>query len=183
MTYYAREGQKTRKSEFAVSLPKTNAGIRTIPMMDAVYDAFQEEYEYQKENGFNNTTIDGMTGFIFCNRFGNVHNPQTINRTIKRIAESYNAEELIRAKKEKRQPIILPHFSCHHLRHTFCTLFSDIIEHRMFFMVRQFVDNVVSCFSKQSLQNQCIVNISLPCMGIDKASLVYSCNCLRLSLI
>jgi hypothetical protein len=69
------------------------------------------------------------------------------------------------------------------LRHTFCTLFSDIIEHRMFFMVRQFVDNVVSCFSKQSLQNQCIVNISLPCMGIDKASLVYSCNCLRLSLI
>lgn len=125
LTYYAREGQKTRKSEFAVSLPKTNAGIRTIPMMDAVYHAFLEEYEYQKENGFNSATIDGMTGFIFCNRFGNVHNPQTINRTIRRIAESYNAEELIHAKKEKRQPVILPHFSCHHLRHTFCTRFCE----------------------------------------------------------
>lgn len=66
----------------------------------------------------------------------------------------------------------------------FFTLFSDIIEHSTFFMVRQFVDNVVSCFCNQSLQNQCIVNISLPCIGIDKVSLVYSCNnCLRLSLI
>jgi integrase len=125
VTYYAREGSKTRKSEFAVSLPKTEAGKRTIPMMDAVYEAFKEEYEAQKENGFNCTEIDGMTGFIFCNRFGNINNPQTINRTIKRIRESYNAEEEINAKKEKRQPVIIPHFSCHHLRHTFCTRFCE----------------------------------------------------------
>lgn len=101
MTYYAREGNKTRKSEFAVSLPKTEAGIRTVPMMDAVYEAFKEEYEVQKENGFNSTVIDGMTGFIFCNRFGNIHNPQTVNRTIKRILENYNAEEVINAKKRE----------------------------------------------------------------------------------
>lgn len=125
VTYYAREGQKTRKSEFEVSLPKTDASIRTIPMMDAVYDAFQEEYEYQKENGFNTTTINGMNGFIFCNRFGNIHNPQTVNRTIKRISENYNAEEILKAKKEKRKPVILPRFSCHHLRHTFCTRFCE----------------------------------------------------------
>lgn len=125
VTYYPREGKKTRKSEFAVSLPKTEAGIRTVPMMDAVYDALQEEYDVQKENGFNSTVIDGMTGFIFCNRFGNIHNPQTINRTIKRILEHYNAEEVVNAKKEKRQPVIIPHFSCHHLRHTFCTRFCE----------------------------------------------------------
>jgi integrase len=125
VTYYAREGSKTSKAEFAVSLPKTEAGKRTIPMMDAVYEAFKEEYEAQKENGFNCTEVDGMTGFIFCNRFGNINNPQTINRTIKRILESYNAEEEINAKKEKRQPVIIPHFSCHHLRHTFCTRFCE----------------------------------------------------------
>ncbi|EOS39033.1 hypothetical protein C808_02350 [Lachnospiraceae bacterium M18-1] len=125
VTYYPREGGKTRKSEFAVSLPKTEAGIRTVPMMDAVYEAFQEEYEMQKENGFNSTVIDGMTGFVFCNRFGNIHNPQTVNRTIKRILENYNAEEVVKAKKEKRQPVIIPHFSCHHLRHTFCTRFCE----------------------------------------------------------
>lgn len=121
VVYYAVAGTPTKKSVFQVSLPKTEAGIRDVPMMDEVYEALQQEYEYQRENGFNSTTIDGMTGFIFCNRFGNVHNPQTVNRTIKRILENYNAEEVLNAKKERRQPIILPHFSCHHLRHTFCT--------------------------------------------------------------
>lgn len=119
VVYYPVDG--SRKSIFQVSLPKTEAGIREIPMMPEVYDALKQEYEYQKENGFNCTEIDGMTGFIFGNRFGNVHNPQTVNRTIKRILENYNAKEVIDARKEKRQPIILPNFSCHHLRHTFCT--------------------------------------------------------------
>lgn len=62
---------------------------------------------------------------LFTNRFGNLHNPQAINRTIKRIRENYNAEEILKAKKEKRDPIIIPHFSCHHLRHTFCTRFCE----------------------------------------------------------
>ena len=31
------------------------------------------------------------------------------------------AEEIIRARREGREPLILPHFTCHHLRHTFCT--------------------------------------------------------------
>ena len=70
-------------------------------MMDEVYEALQQEYEYQRENGFNSTTIDGMTGFIFCNRFGNVHNPQTVNRTIKRILENYNARGSIECQEEK----------------------------------------------------------------------------------
>ena len=48
VTYYPREGSGTRKSEFAVYLPKTEAGIRNVPMMDAVYEAFKEEYEVQK---------------------------------------------------------------------------------------------------------------------------------------
>jgi integrase len=124
VTYYPRI-TNSYKCEFKVSLPKTRAGIRTIPMMDEVYDAFQKEYEIQKELGFNSTQIDGMTGFIFCNRFGNLHNPQTVNRTIKRVLESYNSEEVVKAKKEKRQPVIIPHFSCHHLRHTFCTRFCE----------------------------------------------------------
>lgn len=124
VTYYARKTD-TRKCEFAVSLPKTEAGIRVVPMMDAVYEAFREEYEYQQENGFNVIELDGMTGFIFSNRFGNLYNPQSINRTIRRISESYNAEEVLKAKKERRQPVIIPHFSCHHLRHTFCTRFCE----------------------------------------------------------
>ena len=119
LSYYQKPD--TNKSVLRISKPKTEAGIRTIPMLDVVKDAFQMLYEEQLENGFNETEIDGMSGFIFCNRFGTVPNPQTVNHTIKRIANSYNADEVVRAKKERRDPIILPNFSCHHLRHTFCT--------------------------------------------------------------
>ena len=48
-------------------------------------------------------------------------NPGAVNRAIKRISDSYNAEEILDAKKEGRDPILLPNFSCHHLRHTFAT--------------------------------------------------------------
>ncbi len=119
LSYYQKSD--TNKSVLRISKPKTEAGIRTIPMLDVVKDAFEMLYEEQLENGFNETEIDGMSGFIFCNRFGTVPNPQTVNHTIKRIANSYNSDEVVRAKKERRDPIILPNFSCHHLRHTFCT--------------------------------------------------------------
>lgn len=111
----------SRTSVLRVSKPKTAAGIRTIPMLDIVYDAFQMEREEQEETGANETEIDGMKGFVFVNRNGSAPNPQAINRTIKRIISSYNAEEIIKAKKQRREPVILPDFSCHHLRHTFCT--------------------------------------------------------------
>ena len=62
-----------------------------------------------------------MSGFVFTNRFGNIPNPQTVNDTIRRIRNSYNAEEVLNAKKENREKLLLPHFSCHHLRHTFAT--------------------------------------------------------------
>lgn len=93
--------------------------------MDTLYDALQMELDDQKEHGFNETVIDGMKGFIFMNRFGNIHNPQAVNRAIKRIYEAHNAEEVVKAAKQHREPVIIPHFSCHHLRHTFCSRFCE----------------------------------------------------------
>lgn len=106
---------------YMVSLPKTEAGIRIIPMLDEVYEALKFEYDRQSEEGFSTVELDGMSGFIFTNRFGNIYNQQTLNKGIRRIRETYNQEEEIKAKKEKRDPLIIPKFSCHHLRHTFCT--------------------------------------------------------------
>ena len=54
-----------------------------------------------------------------------MHNPQTINRAIVRIYKAYNEEEEKNAKKEKREPVLIPHFSVHNLRHTFCTRFYE----------------------------------------------------------
>ena len=121
LVYYSRQYKEHAMCSFGISLPKTEAGIRVIPMMNSVREALLMELEDQKEYGFNETVIDGMNGFIFMNRFGNVHNPQAVNRAIKRIYESYNAQELVNASREKREPLLLPHFSCHHLRHTFCS--------------------------------------------------------------
>ena len=80
-------------------------------MFDTVKDAFEMLHEEQKESGWNDVEIDGMTGFIFCNRFGNVPNPQSVNRAIKRISVAYNEAELEKAEKEKREPQLLPPFS------------------------------------------------------------------------
>lgn len=121
ITYYPREEEEGKpKCRHEVSLTKTEAGIRDIPMLEKVYDAFQEEYDRQKKTGFNQTEIDGMTGFIFQNRNGNVHNPQGVNRAIRRIYEAHNVEEVVKAIKKNREPVLIPHFSCHITRHTFC---------------------------------------------------------------
>lgn len=121
ITYYPRS-DKSYKSEFRLSLPKTAAGIRKVPMIDEVYEALLDEKHCQDEGGmFCTTEVEGMSRFIFCNRFGNLHNPAGINRAIKRHVEDCNAKEVISAKREKREPVILPRFSCHIARHTFCS--------------------------------------------------------------
>ncbi|HKM33569.1 MAG TPA: site-specific integrase [Lachnospiraceae bacterium] len=117
--------EETHKSEFHISTPKTEARVRHIPMLEAVDKAFKDEYEAQKETGFNTQVVEGMSGFIFCSREGKLLNPSVINRAIRRIYEAYNAEEIISAKKQRRKPIMIPHFSCHHIRHTFCTRFCE----------------------------------------------------------
>lgn len=120
LTYYPRR-EDTYVCEFRVSLPKTEAGKRIIPIMEPVYRVLEEEYKRQNDEGFCETVVDGMTNFVFTNRFGNPHNPASVNRAIKRIVDAHNAEEEIEAKKKKREPVMLPRFSCHIFRHTFAS--------------------------------------------------------------
>jgi len=124
LTYYQR-ADDSFKCEFRVSQPKTEAGIRTIPMMKQVYDVLKDEYERQEVEGFCVANVDGMTNFIFSNRFETPHNPAAVNRAIKRIVDAHNAEEEVKAKKEKREPVMIPRFSCHIFRHTFASRFCE----------------------------------------------------------
>ncbi len=117
--------QDNGKCEFHITTPKTSVGTRIIPMFSAVKTALTQEYERQKLTGFNMAEIDGYSGFIFMNRFGDVMSPHCINRAIDRIARDYNERERIKAAEEHREPLILPHFSAHNLRHTFCTRFCE----------------------------------------------------------
>lgn len=111
--------------KFLISTPKTEAGKRVIPMLSQVKSALKEEYERQLVEGFNESVIDGYSGFIFTSRFHKVFSPHEINRVLDRIIKAYNQKESIRAKMGDRKPELLPHFSCHNLRHTFCTRFCE----------------------------------------------------------
>ena len=106
---------------FHISTPKTEAGTRTIPMIQEVYDAFLEEYQIQQITGFCTQEIEGYSGFVFASSDGTVTIPSEVNRMIHTVTAEYNKEETANAKKERREPLLLPDFSAHHLRHTFCT--------------------------------------------------------------
>lgn len=125
MTYFRRGKQAPYTFEFRFGLPKTEAGIRKIPMLDEVHDVLVEMYEQQKKEGFSPLVVDGATGFIFINKSGNLYKHSAIDHSIRRIVNNHNAEEIVKAKKEHREPIILPFFSCHTFRHTFCTRFCE----------------------------------------------------------
>lgn len=113
-------------SKFMITTPKTKKGIREIPLFDEVFEALQREYQVQKCLGFNNANIDGFSGFIFTNSKRNVYEPNAINRAIRSIVRDYNKTETEKAIKEHRESILLPSFSCHTLRHTFCTRLCEV---------------------------------------------------------
>lgn len=106
---------------FNIHTPKTMAGERTIPILNGVKEAFLQEKRYQCEAEIECTVeIDGYTDFVFVNRFGNVHNQNTLNKAIRRITRECN-EEIIARSSGKANVTLLPRFSCHNLRHTFAT--------------------------------------------------------------
>jgi len=116
LVYYRHE---TNGCYCNIHTPKTRNGIRKVPMLDFVKDAFLEEKQCQMDNSIRCvSTIDGYTDFIFVNRFGEPQHQGTLNKALRRIIRDCNDEILL---KGKRNPILLPQFSCHILRHTFTT--------------------------------------------------------------
>ncbi len=117
--------QDNGKCEFHITTPKTSAGCRNVPMLHEVRDALMTERVRQLAEGYCIDEIDGYSGFCFSNRLRHVHSPHALNRALERIRLACNEQEAERAKKEQREPIVIPHFSVHNLRHTFCTRFCE----------------------------------------------------------
>lgn len=100
---------------------KTAAGMRTIPMVQEVFDAFLMEYEFQKIIGFCEEEVDGYSGFVFSTGSRTVQMAGAVNRALHSIINDANKLEERLAKQEHREPIMIPQISAHNLRHTFCT--------------------------------------------------------------
>ncbi len=117
LVYFDKGGYE--RCGFAINTPKTKAGERIIPMLQKVKEAFLMEKTYQEEVGLNCTAVvDGYTDFIFINRFGGVQHQGTLNKALRRIIRDCNYEVLDKGMKD---PVLLPKFSNHSLRHTFTT--------------------------------------------------------------
>jgi len=109
---------------FAV-LPKTKK-TRKIPIQnDLIAILKQHKYEsyfISKASGFE---VDGYKNFVFVNREGKIKTPNTIVRTFHGIRDMYNKEEQKNALEEFREPVLLPDFTPHTLRHTYCTRMAE----------------------------------------------------------
>lgn len=120
LVYYSHRSADSKQGcYFNINTPKTTASNRQVPMLDFVKEAFIMEKEVQELLDIKcEAVIDGYTDFIFVNRFGNVQHQGTLNKAIKRIIRDCNDEQFLKSDNPK---VLLPHFSCHTLRHTFTT--------------------------------------------------------------
>jgi len=98
------------KTGYYIETPKTDSGVRQIPMSESVYEAFQNVLK--NRGSATSITVDGYSNFVFV----------TQNGTPK---AAFNYESMFRAlikKYKKRRSVALPKvMTPHTLRHTFCT--------------------------------------------------------------
>ncbi len=120
LVYYSHRSADSKQGcYFNINTPKTAASNRQVPMLDFVKEAFINEKEVQELLDIKcEAVVDGYTDFIFVNRFGNVQHQGTLNKAIRRIIRDCNDEQF---QKSDNPKVLLPHFSCHTLRHTFTT--------------------------------------------------------------
>lgn len=105
---------------FSINTPKTVNGYRKVVMTEAVKQAFRMEKEYQELAGLESKDeIDGYEDFIFINRFGHIQHQGTLNKALRRIIRDFNVAAAAKGKTDPED--MLPHFSCHILRHTYAT--------------------------------------------------------------
>lgn len=94
---------------FVINSTKTVTSARDLPLTDELREYFQIQ---RNEGAKCRQTVDGVTDFVFANRYGDVQHQGTLNKALRRIIRDANLDQ---------DAIALPAFSCHHLRHTYCT--------------------------------------------------------------
>lgn len=102
---------------FYADSPKTDSGVRIIPMTADVCKALIEQRENQLAKGWRtDAEIGGYSNFVFSTKNRNPIMPSAVNNLLLNIVNKYNS---IVADIE------LPHISAHILRHTGCTRMAE----------------------------------------------------------
>ena len=112
------------KRTLVVNTPKTAAGKREIPMLQDVKKALLKQKLMNKATGKQPASKE-FGNLVFLTRGGKPLDRSTIFCAFDSIIISHNTQEEKNAIALSREPILLPHFSPHNLRHTFCTRFCE----------------------------------------------------------
>ena len=97
------------RGNYRTEKPKTDSGIRKIPMTEPVSKALKDEIN-NREN-VQPVTVDGYTDFVFLNKKGLPMYGAAYSTDFSKMIDKYNKHH------KKKLPKISPHI----LRHTYCT--------------------------------------------------------------
>lgn len=102
--------QRTRKMDYIIENPKTECGVRTIPLSDDVYDCFVKII-HQRPKLKLEPTIGGYCGFLYLDKNGKPMVAMHWEHFFKHIWQKYNSIY------REQLPVITPHVC----RHTYCS--------------------------------------------------------------
>lgn len=97
------------KRNYIVQPPKSENGVRQIPMSDEVYQSLKNILKHRRKQ--KELEIDGYKDFLFINRNCNPNVAMNYEAVFRSLVNKYNS------KHEEQLPRITPHV----MRHTFCT--------------------------------------------------------------
>lgn len=102
--------QRTSKMEYVIEVPKTESGVRYIPMTDDVAECFRRIIKNRTAPGVE-PEIDGYTGFLFLDKNDMPMVALHWEKYMQHIREKYNS--IYKAQ--------MPKVTLHVCRHTFCS--------------------------------------------------------------
>lgn len=153
-----RKQVETNKCRHYISLPK-NKTCRTIPLQKEIY---QIMHQYKKQTYFKSMyseySLDGYSKFVFLNSELKLYTPNTITRALHSMRDTFNAGQDV-----AMGDLILPDFSAHTFRHTFCTrmaengidikVLQEIMGHKTIAVTMQVYNHVLEEHKKKTLEN------------------------------
>lgn len=117
--------KKDDRIQWYASPPK-NKKSRMVPLQDSLIKTLNK---HRMQTYFMSQSsplkIDGYENFVFINREGHPYTPNTIVRAFHGIRNAYNQKEQEDAYLGKKEAQLLPDFSPHTLRHTYCTRMAE----------------------------------------------------------